>query len=158
MTRDELHLCCAIRRANLGGGDRPTSDQRQRAAISVFIEWVGLTGDSHFPFSIDDVEQWSIRLRKSTDAKTKVDIALTHGTSCYFENRGKGPCSIDVEAGHILQRCNGGPLSVENGQIECRAHNNQRREMSIEDYMKSDLTTDVLIQKRHELTSISIGS
>lgn len=143
MTESELHLCCAIRLADLGGGDRPTADLRKRAAIAVFGEWLNLTGDSLFPFTIDDIEKWSIRLRKNGDTKTKVDIALAHGTSCYFKNRGKGPCSEEVEAGHILQRCKGGPLSVENGQIECRAHNNQRREMSIEDYMKSNMRTDV---------------
>ena len=142
MTENELHLCCAIRRADLGGGDRPTSDQRRRAATAVLAEWLNLTGDSLFPFTIDDIERWSIALRKSPDAKIKVDIALAHGTECYFKHRGKGPCSEDVEAGHIVQRCKGGPLTVENGQIECRAHNNQRREMSIEDYMKCDLTTE----------------
>jgi hypothetical protein len=142
MTESELHLCCAIRRANLGGGDRPTSEQRQRAATAVLSEWLFLHGDTRFPFTIDDIERWSMALRKSPDAKIKVDIALAHGTECYFKGRGKGPCSSDVEAGHIVQRCKGGPLTVENGQIECRAHNNQRREMSIEDYMRSTLSTD----------------
>jgi hypothetical protein len=143
MTENELHLCCAIRRADLGGGDRPTSEQRRRAATAVVSEWLNLTGDTLFPFTIDDIERWSIALRKSPDAKIKVDIALAHGTECYFRGRGKGPCSEDVEAGHIVQRCKGGPLTVENGQIECRAHNNQRREMSIEDYLKSSMTTDL---------------
>lgn len=142
MTENELHLCCAIRLADLGGGDRPTSYQRRRAALAVFAEWINLTGDSLFPFTIDDIERWSITLRKSGDAKIKVDIAMAHGTECYFRGRGKGPCSPEVEAGHVVQRCKGGPLTVENGQIECRAHNNQRREMSIEDYMKSTMTTE----------------
>lgn len=142
MTENELRLCCAIRLADLGGGDRPTSDQRKRAAISVVTEWISLIGDSVFPFTIDDIERWSITLRKSPDAKTKVDIALAHGTDCYFKHRGKGPCSSEVEAGHVLQRCKGGPLTVANGQIECRNHNNQRRDMSIEEYMASDLSTE----------------
>lgn len=142
MTENELHLCCAIKLADLGGADRPTSDQRKRAAIAVLIEWVALTNDTVFPFSIDDIERWSQSLRKNTSTKIKVDIALAHGTKCYFKGRGKGPCSDEVEAGHVVQRCKGGPLSVENGQIECRAHNNQRREMSIEEYMSSDLTTE----------------
>ena len=142
MTKNELQLCCAIRRAGLGGGDRPTSEQRRRAATAVVSEWLSLTGDTLFPFTIDDIERWSISLRKSTDAKIKVEIALAHGTECYFKGRGKGPCSKEVEAGHIVQRCKGGLLTVENGQIECRAHNNQRREMSIEDYLLSSITTD----------------
>jgi hypothetical protein len=142
MTENELHLCCAIRLADLGGGDRPTSDQRRRAALSVVAEWINLTGDSMFPFTIDDIERWSIALRKSSDAKIKVDIALAKGTECYFKHNGKGPCSPEIEAGHIVPRCKGGALSVANGQIECRAHNNQRREMSIEAYMASSLTTE----------------
>lgn len=142
MTENELHLCCAIRLADLGGGDRPTSDQRRRAALGVMAEWISLTGDSLFPFTIDDIERWSITLRKSSDAKIKVEVALEHGTRCYFRNRGKGPCSGEVELGHIVQKCKGGPLTVANGQIECRAHNNQRREMSIEEYLKSDLFTE----------------
>ena len=141
MTTNELHLCCAIRLANLGGGDRPSSDKRRRAAIAVMAEWLTLTGDSFFPFTIDDIESSSILFRKSGDAKIKVDIALKHWAECYFKSRGKGPCSEDIEAGHVVQRSKGGPLSVENGQIECRSHNNQRRAMSIEDYMKSNLTT-----------------
>jgi len=144
MTENELHLCCAIRLADLGGGDRPTSDQRRRAALSVVAEWINLTGDSMFPFTIDDIERWSIALRKSSDAKIKVDIALAKGTECYFKHNGKGPCSPEIEAGHIVQRCKGGALSVANGQIECRAHNNQRREMSIEAYMASSLTTEAM--------------
>jgi hypothetical protein len=33
-------------------------------------------------------------------------------------------------------------MTVENCQIECRAHNNQRREMLIEEYLQSNLTTE----------------
>lgn len=143
MKQSELLLWCAISRAGLGGADRPTEDQRRRAAVSVFAEWVNLTGDSDFPFSIDQIEQASQNFRKAGEkGRVKVGIALTHGIYCYFRNRGKGPCCDEVEAGHIWQRCDGGPLTIENGQIECRAHNNQRREMSIEEYMKSDKTTD----------------
>jgi len=143
MKQSELLLWCAISKADLGSADRPTSDQRNRAALAVFTEWVGLTGDSSFPFTIDEIERSSLKLRKSGEpGKVKVGIALTHGIYCYFRSRGKGPCCEEVEAGHIWQRCDGGPLTIENGQIECRAHNNQRSEMSIEDYMKSDKTTE----------------
>jgi len=142
MTESELHLCCAIRLADLGGGDRPTSDQRRRAALAVMAEWMSLTSDSLFPFTIDDIERWSIALRKSSDAKVKVDVALAFGPRCFWNGRGRGPCSPEVEVGHLWQRCKGGPLTVENCHIECRAHNNQRREMSIEDYIKSGMTTE----------------
>lgn len=143
MKQSELLLWCAISQADLSSADRPTTDQRRRAALAVFAEWVSLTGDSSFPFTIDEIEQASLRLRKSGDAgKVKVGIALTHGIYCYFRSRGKGPCCDEVEAGHIWQKWDGGPLTIANGQIECRAHNNQRREMSIEEYMKSDKVTE----------------
>jgi hypothetical protein len=143
MNQSELLLWCAISQADIGGGDRPTADQRRRAALAVFTEWVNLTGDSAFPFTIDEIEQASLRLRKAGDpGKVKVGIALTHGIYCYFRNRGKGPCCNEVEAGHIWQKWDGGPLTIENGQIECKAHNNQRRELSIEEYMKSDKKTE----------------
>lgn len=142
MTENELHLCCAILLADLGGGDRPTSDQRRRAALAVMCEWLSLTGDCLFPFTIDDIERWSITLRKSRDAQVKVDVALAYGARCFWYGRGRGPCSSEVEVGHLWQRCNGGPLTKENCHIECRAHNNQRREMSIEEYIKSGMTTE----------------
>ena len=142
MTGNELHLCCAIRLANLGGRDRPTKGQRMKAALAVMTEWLKLKEDSCFPFTIDDIERWSINARKSPDVKIKADVALTHGAKCFFKHRGKGPCSDEVELGHIWQQSDGGPLSVENGQIECRSHNGQRGAMSIEDYMKSTLATD----------------
>jgi hypothetical protein len=33
-------------------------------------------------------------------------------------------------------------MTGENCQIECRAHNNQRREMLIEEYLNSDMVTE----------------
>lgn len=143
MTFKELYLCAAIHRAELGGSDRPTHMQRKEAAQAVMLSYLDLFDDSFFPFTIDDIAKWSQRYRKGgKDVETKVEIALAHGFRCPFFNRGKGPCSDEAEAGHIRQRSRGGPLTVENCWIECRAHNNQRRDMSIEEYLDSDLTTE----------------
>jgi hypothetical protein len=105
-----------------------------------------LFGDSRFPWSIDDVLHWSMQYRKSRQSKMKVQIALAHGETCYFKNRGKGPCCDRAEWGHIVPRCRGGLDTVENGQIECRAHNHQRgvngNVMTIEEYLASPLATD----------------
>ncbi|NBW16164.1 MAG: HNH endonuclease, partial [Caulobacteraceae bacterium] len=127
MTFRELYLCAAIHRAELGGGDRPTHAQRKQAAADVMSAYLDLFDDSYFPFTIDDVAKWAQRYRKGGhEVQTKVEIALAHGFRCPFHGRGKGPCSEEAEAGHIVQRSRGGPLSVENCWIECRAHNNQR--------------------------------
>jgi hypothetical protein len=142
MTFTELRLCAAIAKAELGGGDRPTHMKRKEAAGLVMASYLDLFDDSYFPFSIDDVAEWSQRYRKGgEELRIKVQIAMTHGFRCPFQNRGKGPCSVEAEAGHIVQSSRGGPLSVENCWIECRAHNNQRRDMSIEEYLKSDKRT-----------------
>ncbi len=137
MTFDELKLCMAIRRARLGSADRPTQAMRIQAALAVMTEWLFLFETSRFPWEIDDIERWRLNLRKSRDTSTKTDIALKHGHRCFWIGREKGPCSEDVEAGHLVARCNGGPLTVPNAIIECRAHNNQRRTLTIEEYLLS---------------------
>lgn len=141
MTFDELILCIAVENAGRCP-DTPRS-QQQRVDLSrrVFPEWVALTGDSFFPFTIDNIVHWDTAIRKNKDTRTKVEVAREHGTHCFWRNRGKGPCSDDAECGHIWQNSKGGPMSVENCMIECRAHNNQRKDMSVEEYIKSTLVT-----------------
>lgn len=135
MTFDELRLCMAIHRAKLGNKDRTRSLDRNYAVERVFSEWIELFGDSRFPWAIDDVIRWLISHRKRPENRIKVEIALAHGATCYFANRGKGPCCDLAEWGHVVPRSRGGADTVENGQIECRTHNNGRREATIEDYM-----------------------
>lgn len=144
MTFDELKLAMAIHRASLGGGDWTSDRQRREAACIVYCEWLREFGNTAFPFSMDDIERVRLAMRKNMDTRTKVAVAMQHGVRCFFEGRGKGPCSDDAECGHIVQRSAFGDLSVQNCQIECRAHNGQRGAMSIEEYMKSELTTYVV--------------
>ena len=135
MTFDQLKLCMAIHQADLGGGDRPSSSARLEAAAEVMHTFLFMFGESRFPYSIDDVETWRLSLRKNKETQIKTEIARVHGLRCFWAHRGIGPCSNDAEAGHIVARCHGGELSIENAMIECRAHNNDRRERSIEQYL-----------------------
>ena len=142
MTFDELRLCMAIHRADIGKGDLPTHDQRKEAATAIFCAWLDVHRDTRFPFSMDDVTRMALLYRKRPEIQVKLEVALLHGDRCFFSGRGKGPCSEDAELGHLVARCKGGLLDVKNCQIECRAHNNQRRERTIEEYLTSSDTTD----------------
>lgn len=141
MTFDELKLCMAIHRAELGGGDRPTKKQQMEAAAVVMIEYLGYFEDSRFPYSLDDIHSWRLAVRKNTSTRIKLEVALIHGHRCFWDGRNKGPCCGEAECGHLVQNCKGGAISVENCVIECRAHNNQRRAMTVEEYILSELTT-----------------
>ena len=49
---------------------------------------------------------------------------------------------MDAKSREFHARANGaGDLTIENAMIECRAHNNQRRARSIEDYLSSEDVT-----------------
>jgi hypothetical protein len=142
MTFDELKLCIAIVKADLGGADRPTTAQRLEAAGAVMLQWLRTFECSLFPWTVDAIESCRMRIRKNKDTQMKIEVAMTHGVSCFWSGRGKGPCTEEAECGHLVPRCAGGPLTVGNCVIECRGHNNQRREMTIEQYLNSPLTTE----------------
>jgi hypothetical protein len=144
MTFDELSLCIAIQKAGRCPDTPRTSEQRTRLAIRVFNEWVRIRGESCFPFTIDQIVGCDTMIRKNKDTRTKVAVAQKHGTTCFWEGRDKGPCCDTVECGHLWQNSKGGPLSVANCVIECRSHNNQRRAMGVEEYIKSSLRTGSL--------------
>lgn len=131
----------AIRQVDGLGKDRQTHQDRMEFAKQVHSAWATMTGEVYFPFLLDEVQVLSVRLRKSMDTRIKVDIALHNGSDCFWLHRDKGPCSDQAEAGHLIPRCQGGELTVANGIIECRAHNNQRREMLVEQYLMSELRT-----------------
>jgi hypothetical protein len=141
MTFDELQLCIAIENAGRGKDTPRTNQQRIDLAKRVFPEWLRIVNDSLFPFSIDDIVRWGTALRKSKEMQVKVKVAELHGTRCFWANRDKGPCCETAECGHLWQNSKGGPLSIANCVIECRSHNNQRRELGIEEYIKSNRCT-----------------
>lgn len=141
MTFSELKLCMAIHQAKLGGGDRVTRQERMEAAALVMVRYLACFDASYFPYTLDDIDKWRLAIRKKRDTRIKMEVALCHGHHCFWEGRGKGPCCDDAECGHIVARCAGGELSVENCVIECRSHNNQRRERPIAEYLQSELHT-----------------
>jgi hypothetical protein len=144
VTFDELKLAIAIQKAQLGGRDLVTERERKEAACLIYAEWVMHFEDTVFPFTPDDIDRMRLSVRKNNNTKIKVDVAIAHGVRCFFYSRGKGPCCSEAECGHLTPRSKGGDLTVQNCQIECRSHNNQRREMLIEEYLQSDLTTECL--------------
>jgi hypothetical protein len=140
MTFDELVLLTAIRRAGGNWGDLLLDAERVAFARKVADSYTLITQDVRFPFSVDDVIRLKTLLRKGKNNRVKADIALAHGYRCFWHGRGKGPCTNEAEAGHLVPRCQGGELTVENAMIECRGHNNQRRDMTIEEYLQSGMT------------------
>lgn len=138
MTFSELNLVIAIKRLNCGSRDYNSQRERLIFAIRVQSEYCRIRGETVFPFTVDDVHAAYLKLRKNADTKLKAEIADTHGVRCFWIGRGKGDCDEDAEAGHIVPRCKGGPLTVANAMIECRKHNNARREKSIEEYLSED--------------------
>lgn len=145
MTFDELALCIAIKRAGRSPDTPKTHEQRIELAKRVMFEWLVMTSESVFPFTIDDIVEADTRLRKSPDTRIKAEVGELHGIRCFWTNRNKGPCCETAECGHLWQNSKGGPLSVENCVIECRSHNQQRSVMSVEEYIRSDLTTEIAI-------------
>lgn len=136
MRFDELKLLVAINSLQ-PKGDPISDDARVIRALDVRDEYTRLFGDVCFPWTTSEVMELCVNWRKQTTTRVKAEIAAAHGYRCFWENRGKGPCSDEAEAGHIVPRNSGADLTVQNGMIECRAHNNQRRERSIEDYLTS---------------------
>jgi len=141
MTFSQLKLCMAIEQAGRCSDTPRAHRDRINLVTRVFPEWVEISGDSEFPFSVDEVVDWDSKLRKSKPTRIKVDVAKNHGVHCFWNGRNKGPCSHEAECGHLVPNCEGGPLEVANCVIECRSHNNQRREMTVEQYISSDLNT-----------------
>jgi hypothetical protein len=144
MTFDELNLYIAIRQSRLGGSDFNTELERIEMAAAVMREWVHEFKNSVFPFSIDDILRHRMAYRKNTSTRIKVEVAIRHGSKCFWSGRGKGPCSDSVDCGHIVARLLRGELSVENCMIECSAHNRQRGTLTIEEYIRSDRISDRL--------------
>jgi hypothetical protein len=141
MKFDELKLLVAIDSVKPKGD--PVSDaKRRKCAIDVRDRYTLLTGDVLFPWTQSEVVELCVRYRKQLDVRTKAEIAAAHGCECFWRNRSKGPCCDDAEGGHIVPRAAGAELTVANGLIECRAHNNQRRERSIEEYLVSEDRTE----------------
>jgi hypothetical protein len=143
MKFNELQLEVAIHKTD-ARFDPLADEQRTELAKRVFATWVEIFGTSVFPFEIGEIAIAKRRMQKASSKLRAFEIAIEHNQwDCFWRNRGKGPCSDEVEAGHIVARSNGaGDLTIENAVIECSAHNNQRKAMTIEEYLSSPMTTD----------------
>ena len=142
MTFDELWLLVAIQKANVSFRDGANDLERQEVCKQVASMFSDITEDVLFPFTVNDVWTHGVSWRKSPDKGIKAEVAFAHGFACFWNGRDKGPCCNEAEVGHLVPRCRDGKLSVANCVIECRSHNNQRRELTVEEYLLSDKTTE----------------
>ena len=74
-----------------------------------------------------------VRYRKqgnvSQEKLKKLDIIAAlycHSQRCFYEGRGLGPCSEEVDLDRIIPGSKGGEYTVPNCIISCSAHNRQR--------------------------------
>ena len=143
MKFNELKLLVAIHRCQPKGD--PVSDRdRMRYAVEIRDVYTRMFGDVFFPWTVTEVVENGVLWRKNTTTRIKAEIADAHGYHCFWAERGKGQCSDEVEAGHVIARSTGAELTVANGMIECHSHNNQRSDRTIEEYLASqDRTVDV---------------
>jgi hypothetical protein len=140
MNREELKLSMAVfiwrQNEQYPSRDLVYSDERRRVCLEIRSKYDSLFQTIAFPYSEDDILRTMHQVRKNKDTEIKAEIAILHGYACFWEHRGKGDCSDELEAGHIIPASDGAPLTVENGMIECRYHNNQRRTQTIEEYLR----------------------
>lgn len=164
MTFEELPLFIAIRKT-YGDVENPRSSKyaineaaRLHIYHRIFLNYPDYSRG--FPWSPEQVLTMFDRYGKSPCAKgadTKkdeltCDVALTHGRTCFYANRGLGVCDEDVELDRIVPESRGGSYTVENCLIACRTHNNARRDTNIEDYIR---TGEALVP-RHERVALPL--
>jgi len=92
-----------------------------------------------------------VKFRKSgnvdDEGNKKLDIIATLASGiksprCFYDKRGLGPCSDDVDLDRILPGSQGGKYTVANCVLSCSRHNRQRGDLSFSDFLNSvDLTT-----------------
>lgn len=78
-----------------------------------------------------------LRYRKSGKTlRLMVDVAMRHGARCFFDGRGKGECSSELDLDRIIPGARDGEYTVENCHIVCSRHNRERGDRSIEEYLR----------------------
>lgn len=68
-----------------------------------------------------------------------VEVARLHGEQCFWQNRGKGTCSDNVDLDRLTPGSRGGQYTVENCILSCSFHNRQRNDRSVERYLRKDV-------------------
>lgn len=84
-----------------------------------------------------------VKYRKSAssdDARKKYDIIcelfMAGDKSCFYSNRGVGPCDDVVTLDRIIPGCRGGEYLRKNCVLCCLKHNSERNDRPIEEWLK----------------------
>jgi hypothetical protein len=95
------------------------------------------------PYSLECVIEVWRSIRKSPDRKIErtCEVSLTHGSRCFYSNRGLGECSGDVHLDRLIPGSRGGEYNVRNCVIACSFHNQARGDQSIEDFLRPGQVT-----------------
>ncbi len=141
MTFDELPLYQAVHRVYTSvekpGSDDWISNSAKTAYRLVLMQIVesGSWTEQGIPYSMERVVEVWRDLRKVPKTRLKCEVSLTHGSTCFYANRGAGPCSNEVDLDRILPETRGGQYTVENCIIVCSTHNRSRGDRTIEDFL-----------------------
>ncbi len=144
MQFSELPLYIAIHQVypqvNEPCSDRWTSTHVRDAYKLVLMQLVDNESwtDQGIPWSQEHVRQAWYKMRKSPQGKYRLtcQVALTHGKSCFYSNRGRGDCSEDIDLERLIPETQGGQYTIENCIISCSFHNRARGDQSIEQYLQ----------------------
>jgi len=93
------------------------------------------------PFTKSEMMDAWIRFRKSVGRKAEliVETARKHGRHCFYRGRGLGECSDELSIDRIIPGSRGGQYDIRNCVIACLKHNEQRGDLSIEEYLSNAL-------------------
>lgn len=82
------------------------------------------------------IDAW-MNIRKSPEGKTAIlcEVAVCYGQNCFYQYRGLGRCSGEIELDRILPGSRDGKYTVSNCVISCSFHNRSRGNLSIENFI-----------------------
>jgi hypothetical protein len=147
MTFADLSLYQAVYRV-FGKVDNPGSEdwtRRRASEIYKLVLYEIVDNDAWteqgVPYSRDRVIDVWVDIRKNPKNRLKCQVSLTHGSRCFYADRGLGPCSDEVEVDRIVPASRGGPYTLENCVIACAQHNGARGDRTIEDFLGSIVRT-----------------
>ncbi len=87
------------------------------------------------PWGPERVLQAWRQIRKQKKLRLLCRVARTHGARCFYEHRGIGPCSPDIDLDRIIPANRGGAYTLKNCVICCSLHNRSRGDLPIEEFL-----------------------
>ena len=84
-------------------------------------------------FGVNCTNNFNRTTRHISKLQLIVEVAKRRGTQCFYAPL--GGCSADVEIDRIRPGSKGGKYTIANCVLACRAHNNARRDRSIEEFL-----------------------